>query len=123
MTPPPPGPGGRAVVCNVTNPNNMGCIVEPFNVTTDDGTGTLVATVLEIHLTGVRGAAASTVNATIGTTVITASRVVSTDLPGFDQVTITLPSTVDRGDIPIIVAVGTTTSRPAASAPHVTINP
>jgi uncharacterized protein (TIGR03437 family) len=123
MTPPPPGPGGRAVICNVTNPMTVGCMTEPFNVTSDDGTGTQVPTILEVHLTGVRGTTAASINVTIGTTAIVASRNVATDLPGFDQVTITLPSTVDRGDLPVVVSVGTVTSRPKDSAPHVTINP
>jgi uncharacterized protein (TIGR03437 family) len=115
------GPGGRAVVFNVTNP--MTPTGEPFNVTSDDGTGMQVPTVLEVHVTGVRGIAASGITVTIGTTAIVASQSVPTDLPGFDQVNIILPSMVDRGDLPIVVAVGTTTSRPASSAPHITINP
>ncbi len=114
------GPGGRAVVFNVTNP--MTPTGEPFNVTSNDGTGMQVPTVLEIHLTGVRGATASAVTVTIGTTVIVPTKLVSTDLPGFDQLLITLPSTVDRGDLPIIVTAGAA-SRPASSAPHITINP
>jgi uncharacterized protein (TIGR03437 family) len=117
------GPGGRAVVCNVTNPATPGCMGEPFNVTSDDGTGTQVPTVLEIHLTGVRGATASSVSVTIGTTSIVATRVISLDQPGFDEVDIILPSTVDRGDLPIVVTVGGATSRPADTAPHITINP
>ena len=112
--------GGRAVVFNVTNP--MTPTGEPFNVTSNDGTGMQVPTVLEIHLTGVRGTTASAVTVTIGTTVIVPSKLVSTDLPGFDQLLITLPSTVDRGDLPIVVTAGST-SRPASSAPHITINP
>jgi hypothetical protein len=47
---------------------------------------------------------------------------VATDLPGTDIVDFTLPSTVDRGDRPIIVTVGTASSRPADTAPHITIN-
>jgi uncharacterized protein (TIGR03437 family) len=117
------GPGGRAVVCNVTNPATPGCMGEPFNITSDDGTGTQVPTVLEIHLTGVRGNAASSITVTVGTTSITASRVITLDQPGFDEVDITLPSTVDRGDLPIVVKVGSATSRPADTAPHITINP
>jgi uncharacterized protein (TIGR03437 family) len=117
------GPGGRAIVCNVTNPLTPGCAIEPFNVTSDDGTGTQVPTVLEIHLTGVRGTAASAISVTIGTTAIVPSNVFSLDQPGFDQIDLTLPATVDRGDLPIVVKVGTATSRPTDSAPHVTINP
>jgi uncharacterized protein (TIGR03437 family) len=119
----PAGPGGRAVVCNITNPTIATCGIEPFNVTTPDAGGTAVATVLEIHLTGVRGISASTISVTIGTTAIVPSRAISLDQPGFDLIDITLPSTVDRGDLPIVVKVGTATSRPTDSAPHVTINP
>jgi len=79
--------------------------------------------VLEIHLTGVRGTAASAINVVIGTTVIVPSKVISLDQPGFDEIDITLPATVDRGNLPIVVKVGTATSRPADSAPHVKINP
>ena len=117
------GPGGRAVVCNITNPATPGCLMEPFNVTSDNGTGTLVPTVLEVHLTGVRGTAASAVNVTIGTTAIVPSAVISLDQPGFDVIDFTLPSTVDRNDQPIVVKVGTATSRPIDSAPQVKINP
>ena len=123
MTPPPPGPGGRAVVCNITNPLTPGCLMEPFNVTSDDGTGAQVPTVLRISLTGVRGAAASSTTVTVGTTVITASTIVSSDLPGFDQLNFVLPSTVDRGDLPILVKVNSASSRPSDTAPHITINP
>ncbi len=117
------GPGGRAVVCNVTNPTIPSCVVEPFNVTTPDASGTPVPTVLEVHLTGVRGTAASAINVTIGTTVIVPSKVILLDQPGFDELDLTLPAAVDRGDLPIVVKVGTATSRPADTAPHVKINP
>jgi len=115
--------GGRAVVCNITNPTIATCVIEPFSVTTPNAGGTAVPTVLEIHLTGVRGISASAINVTIGTTAIVPSTAISLDQPGFDEVDITLPSTVDRGDLPIVVKVGTATSRPTDSAPHVTINP
>ena len=117
------GPGGRALICNITKPLTPGCLMEPFNITSDDGTGTLVPTVLEIHLTGVRGTAASAIAVTIGTTVIVPSNVIVLDQPGFQEIDLTLPAAVDRGDLPIVVKVGTATSRPTDSAPHVTINP
>jgi uncharacterized protein (TIGR03437 family) len=123
MTPPPPGPGGRAVVCNITNPLSPGCLTEPFNITSDNGSGTQVPTVLRISLTGMRGIPANSASVTVGTTVIMASANVSTDLPGFDQLNFILPSTVDTGDVPIVVSVGTTSSRPKDTAPHITINP
>jgi hypothetical protein len=96
--------------------------MEPFNVTSDNGTGTQVATVLELHLTGVRGTLASAITVTIGTTVIVPSAVISLDQPGFDVIDFTLPATVDRNDQPIVVKVGTATSRPD-TAPQVKINP
>lgn len=117
------GPGGRAVVCNVTNPTIATCVIEPFNVTTPDASGTLVPTVLEVHVTGVRGTAASAITVTIGTTVIVPSNVIVLDQPGFEEIVLTLPATVDRGDLPIVIKVGTATSRPSDSAPHVKINP
>ncbi len=117
------GPGGRALICNITRPLTPGCLMEPFNITSDDGTGTLVPTVLEIQLTGVRGTAASAITVTIGTTVIVPSNVIVLDQPGFQEIDLTLPAAVDRGDLPIVVKVGTATSRPTDSAPHVTINP
>jgi uncharacterized protein (TIGR03437 family) len=118
------GPNGRAVICNITVATS-GCIIEPFNVTTPDASGSPVPTKLEVHLTGVRGVAGSSINVVIGTTSIVASQNVAGDLPGFDQVIITLPSTVDRGDnLPVVVTVGTATSRPtSASPPLVKINP
>jgi uncharacterized protein (TIGR03437 family) len=119
------GPGGRAVVCNITNPSIPMCVIEPFNVMTPDASGTPVPTVLEVHVTGVRGTAAavSSVSVTIGTTVIVPSNVILLDQPGFEEIDLTLPSAVDLGDLPIVIMVGTPTSRPTASAPHVKINP
>jgi uncharacterized protein (TIGR03437 family) len=115
------GPGGRASVCNATNP--AVCSPEPFTVTTNDGTGSQVATVLRVSLTGIRFTLPASVNVTIGTTVIVASVTRSTDLPGTDQIDVTLPSTVDTGDLPIVVAVGGVSSRTGDTAPHITINP
>jgi uncharacterized protein (TIGR03437 family) len=118
------GPGGRAAVCNATN--MLACIMSPtYNVTTDNGSGTQVPTVLRLMLTGVRGTSAGSITVTIGTTAITANALNTgpTDQPGHDQVEFTLPSTVDRGDLPIVVKVGSANSRPAADAPHITINP
>jgi uncharacterized protein (TIGR03437 family) len=114
------GPLGRAQVCNITNP--LVCSPEPFTVTTNDGTGAQVPTVLRVSLTGIRGAAASTVTVTVGTTAIVATAARSLDLPGNDQVDIILPATVDTGDLPIVVTIGTASSRPKDTAPHITIN-
>lgn len=114
------GPLGRAQVCNISNPAI--CSPEPFFVTTNNGTGTQVATVLRVSLTGVRGTLASSITATVGTTAIVASAARSLDLPGSNEVDIVLPSTVDTGDLPIVVTVGTASSRPKDTAPHITIN-
>ncbi len=123
----PRGPGGRAVICNVTN-TGSGCVLEPFSVTTTSGT-TLVPTVLEIHVTGVRGATPAEVTVTIGTTVIQATRVINnTNMFGEDLITITLPASLaGAGDVPVVVTLtragaGTFMSRGTATAPHVTIN-
>jgi uncharacterized protein (TIGR03437 family) len=120
------GPNGRAVICNVTDPTVPGCILEPFNVTSPNASGSPVPTVLELHLTGVRGATAATISVLIGTTTIVPSSNVPADQPGFDLVIFTLPSTVDRGDnLPVVVRVGAATSRPTPgdSPPLVKINP
>jgi len=114
------GPGGRAVVCNATNP--AVCSPEPFTVTTNDGTGTQVATILRVSMTGVRNNLASTITATIGTTAIIAGSNATSDLPGTDLVTFTLPSTVNVGDLPIVITVGGAGSRDTTTAPHITIN-
>jgi len=120
------GSNGRAVICNITIPSVPACQMEPFDVTSPDASGSPVATVLEVHLTGVRGTLASTINVVIGTTSIVPSNNIPTDQPGHDQVIITLPSTVDRGDnLPVVVKVGTATSRPTPgdNPPLVKINP
>jgi uncharacterized protein (TIGR03437 family) len=120
------GPNGRAVICNVTNPTISGCQTEPFNVTSPNASGSPVPTVLELHLTGVRASSASAISVIIGTTSIVPSSNIPSDQPGFDLVTFTLPSTVDRGDnLPVVVRVGTATSRPTPgdSPPLVKINP
>jgi len=120
------GPNGRAVICNITNPTVSGCQTEPFNVTSPNASGSPVATVLEVHLTGVRGATPGSLQVIIGTTVIVPTANIPSDAPGFDQVIITLPSTVDRGDnLPVVVKFGTATSRPTPgdSPPLVKINP
>ena len=118
------GAGGRAVVCNVTNPATPGCLGEPFKLKSDDGTGTLVPTVLEIHLTGVRNSAPGAITATIGATAIIATRNLATDQPGFDEIDIILPATVDTGpNLTLVVTVGTATSRQIATAPLIRIDP
>jgi uncharacterized protein (TIGR03437 family) len=114
------GPLGRAQVCNITNP--AVCSPEPFTVTTNNGTGTQAPTVLRVSLTGVRGTASTAITVTVGTTTIVATAARSLDLPGNDQFDFILPSTVDTGDLPIVVTVGTATSRPKDTAPRIKIN-
>jgi uncharacterized protein (TIGR03437 family) len=136
------GPGGRAAVLNVTNP----CIAppgEPFTVTTtrpanSGSTGDCTSaqtetapTRLLIMLTGLRVPAVSSpvVTVRIGTTDLTGSAIISfgaSNTPGFDQVIVELPATLaGAGDVPVIVSVAvggvTFTSRPADTAPHITI--
>jgi uncharacterized protein (TIGR03437 family) len=122
------GPGGRAVVCNVTNVGS-GCIMEPFSVTTADSTGAQVPTVLEIHATGLRSVPASAVTVTIGSTAIMATSVrPNLNFFGEDLITITLPASLaGAGDVPVVVTsapagAGTFSSRGTATAPRITIN-
>jgi uncharacterized protein (TIGR03437 family) len=122
------GPGGRAVVCNVTNVGS-GCIMEPFSVTTADTSGNQVPTILEVHVTGLRIVPASVVTVTIGTTAITATNVhPNLNFFGEDLITITLPASLaGAGDVPVVVTAsptgaGTFSSRGAATAPRITIN-
>lgn len=140
------GPGGRAAALNVTNP----CVTppgEPFPITTTRpaGSGTTgdctsaqtetAATQVMFLLTGVRAITAATaVTVRIGTTDITGTadpntspvRIGPSNTPGFDQVTVTLPASLaGAGDVPVIISVvsgGVTfTSRPADTAPRITI--
>jgi hypothetical protein len=121
--------GGRAVAFNITNPTAR--TMEPFNVTSNDGSGTSVATRLELTVTGMRFAARTEVNVTVGTTVISGDSIISVqpnrEMPGFDIITFTLPASLaGAGDVPIQVSFvrGTQSgvSRPADTAPHITIN-
>ena len=125
--------GGRAAVVNVTNP--MVRTPEPFSVTSTDGSGNTVPTVLEISLTGVRTVAAAEVKISIvtasGTTDIAGDSILlvspNREMPGWDVIQFRLPASLaGAGDVPIIVTVikggGTFSSRPAATAPHITIN-
>jgi len=119
--------GGTAIVCNVTNPAVAGCVPGPFRVTSSNGT-TNVATVLELHLTGVRAETTTETSLAIGATTITPTSVRSnTNNFGFDLITFTLPSTLPAGTHTVIVTVtksgAVTTSRGAATAPTITIIP
>jgi hypothetical protein len=102
--------------------------------TADSSTGTQVPTRLEIWVTGVRFAAPTETKVSfvtpMATTDITPDSVrPNTNKFGFDLINITLPASL-AGTAPIdyqlIVTVtksGTFTSRPAATAPQVTIIP
>lgn len=123
------GPGGNAMVFNVTNP--MVEMAGPFTVTSDNGSGQTVATVLRVVLTGVQGATKSQITIRIGTTDITGTSILTDALPrdnsGFYQIDFQLPASLaGAGDVPIIVTVtnssGTFTSRPADTAPRIQIN-
>jgi uncharacterized protein (TIGR03437 family) len=127
--------GGVAEVCNVSNPLAILC-VGPFQVTSPfDASGTLAPTRLEINATGVRFALpaetkVSFVNGTTTIDVVPDSVRPNTHMLGLDVITITLPATL-AGTAPIdyklIVTVtkttGITGSRPAATAPQITIIP
>ena len=136
------GPGGRAAALNVTNMCVMGT-AEPFSITSSRPTGGVcsatttetVATKLQFTVTGVRAISnPANVTVRIGTTDITGTADPATspitigpsNTPGFDQITVTLPASLaGAGDVPVIITVttgsGTFTSRPADTAPHVTI--
>jgi uncharacterized protein (TIGR03437 family) len=120
--------GGRAAALNVTNPNTR--TPEPFSVTSPDATGASVATVIELSVTGVRFAAPADITVTVGTTAISGASILAVrpnpEMPGFDIINFTLPSSLaGAGDVPIQVQFSrgiTTVSRPADTAPHITIN-
>jgi len=120
--------GGRARAFNATNPKLMPLPTEPFSVTSTDANGNTVPTILGIVVTGVRNAQTSQVTVRIGTTDISGTSinfVGPTDTPGIDQINVTLPASLaGAGDVPVIVTVNSgtaVTSRPADTAPHITI--
>jgi len=121
--------GGRAIALNITNPAAQ--TPEPFSVTSPDATGTSVPTVIQLSVTGVRSILAAEVTVTVGTIAISGGDIVfigpNTEAPGFDLINFKLPASLaGAGDVPVVVTVNkqglSVTSRPADSAPHVTIN-
>ncbi len=125
----------RAFVRNVTNPLLTNGTEEPFTVTTTymNSSGQVVteATKLRIFLTGVRRVTdKAQITVRIGTTDLTGAAIISvmpSDLPGKDQIDVTLPATLaGAGDVPVIITVVkdgvTTSSRPADTAPRIRIN-
>jgi uncharacterized protein (TIGR03437 family) len=120
--------GGRAAARNAVTGTG-----EPFSVTTTPPGGTAAPTVIQLTVTGVRGAARTELTVTVGTTAITQDGIVSVqplpENPGFDTINFTLPASLaGAGDVPIQVTFTrtapafTSVSRPAATAPHITIN-
>jgi uncharacterized protein (TIGR03437 family) len=116
--------GGRAIAFNITVPGTRS--PEPFSVTTAGQ-----PTKIELTLTGVRSAAINEITVTVGTTAIPTANVTrvgpNTNMHGFDIIEFTLPASLaGAGDVPIQVQFVrgnlTTVSRPAATAPHITIN-
>jgi hypothetical protein len=93
---------------------------EPFSVTQR----------IELIVTGVRFAAPAEITVTVGTTVIPTASIIAvrpnTSMAGFDSIIFDLPASLaGAGDVPIQVQFArgfTTTSRPADTAPHITIN-
>jgi uncharacterized protein (TIGR03437 family) len=113
--------GNRAAA--MTNPGHLS---EPFDVTTGGS-----PTVISLMVTGVRFATVGEVTVTVGTTAITGTAIVAvrpnTNMPGSDIIDFTLPASLaGAGDVPVQVQVvkttGTTVSRPADTAPRITIN-
>jgi uncharacterized protein (TIGR03437 family) len=124
------GPGGRAMVCNATgeaDPLTLGsCIVQSsYNVTTPNSSGSPVPTVLRLSVTGMRAVVAGSASVIVGTTSFVPNKITHSYQPGFDFVYFTLTSTMDRGDLPVVVKVGSATSRPTPgdTPPRITINP
>jgi uncharacterized protein (TIGR03437 family) len=120
--------GGRAIAFNVTDPNTR--TPEPFNVTSTDASGNTVPTVIELNVTGVHFAAPAEITVTVGTTAISGASILAVrpnpEMPGFDIINFALPSSLaGAGDVPVQVTFSrsvTTLSRPADTAPHITIN-
>jgi uncharacterized protein (TIGR03437 family) len=109
------GAGGRAGARDASTGTP-----EPFSVTQR----------IELVLTGVHFAAPAEITVTVGTTAITGAGIVSVQpnrkMAGFDIIIFDMPSSLaGAGDVPIQVQFSrtvTTTSRPADTAPHITIN-
>jgi len=105
------------MVCNATgeaDPLTLGsCIAQSsYNVTTPNSSGSPVPTVLRLSVTGMRAVVAGSASVIVGTTSLVPNKITHADQPGFDFVYFTLTSTMDRGDLPVVVKVGSATSRP-----------
>ncbi len=136
------GPGGRAIISNVTNPLLAMGTAEPFTVmTTYVNSATPPATVTEATLlrqvlTGVRGVARTNITVRLvrlsdnTTTDISGDAIPrdpqATDAPGVFTLDFRLPAALaNAGDVAIIVLVnpGPVSSRPADTAPRFNIAP
>lgn len=136
------GPGGRAVITNVTNPLLSVGTSEPFTVTTTyvnsatPPAAVTEATLLRQVLTGVRGVARASITVRLvklsdnTTTDITGDAIPRdpqpTDMPGVYTLDFRLPAALaNAGDVAIIVTVTSagTSSRPADTAPRFNIAP
>jgi len=124
------GAGGNAATVNITNPTSR-IATSTFDITSPDSTGTLVPTVVELNLTGIRVTLQTEVTVTVGTTLISGSGIIlkksNPEMPGFDIINFTLPASLaGAGDVPIFVTFTrggvVTTSRNDASAPKIHIN-
>jgi len=125
----------RAMVLNVTNPLSSGT-EEPFTVTTtyvnSSGASVTAPTILRILVTGARRITdPSQITVRIGTTDIVGTTTAATspikisqsDLPGTDQIDVTLPASLaGAGDVTVIVTISGTASRAADTAPKIRIN-
>jgi uncharacterized protein (TIGR03437 family) len=123
------GPGGRAQVFNAAT-----MTPEPFTIFTVRPRRPRSPTVLRIILTGVEGVAASQITVRIGAQTITGTATATspisaaalTNMPGFYQIDVTLPSALEgAGDVPVVVSVTiggqTFTSRLEDTAPRIFI--
>jgi len=136
------GPGGRAVISNVTNPLLATGMPEPFTVTTtyvnSQGQTVTEPTTLRVMLTGVRGIPRGAITVRLIRADGTATEIVPGDqiprdpmaidsMPGAFTLDFRLPATLSgAGDVSIIVSVTsgglTFTSRPSETAPRFLIN-
>jgi uncharacterized protein (TIGR03437 family) len=123
-------PGNRAAAANVTNPSAR--TFEPFSVTSPDGSGNSVATVLELMVTGVRSATTSEISVAVGSATIGTTDILfvgpNPEMPGTDLITFRVPASLAGAtDVPVIVTFTrsgvSVTSRPTDSAPKITFNP
>jgi uncharacterized protein (TIGR03437 family) len=119
------GAGGRARVFNALNGTTEG-----FTVFTVRPRDPRTPTVLRIILTGVEGVPSTQITVRIGTVTLSGAAIrsgaVRTDMPGFYQIDVQLPTSLaGAGDVPIVVSVTaggqTFTSRLEDTAPRILI--